>query len=69
MTWGSKGCTNMVDERLTLFLTKEARQEEIVERLRRLAKARKRSLNFVALEALLRYVEEEEKRLDKLVPD
>jgi len=34
-----------------------------------LAKGRERSLNFIALEALLRYVEKEEEAARRFIPD
>lgn len=45
---------------ITIYVAKDRRDEKPIERLQRLAKKRKRSMNFVALEAILRYLEEEE---------
>jgi predicted transcriptional regulator len=47
------------DWQLTVYIPKELRKEDPIEKLRRLAKARRRSLNFLAVEALLSYLERE----------
>jgi len=48
-------------EHLTIYLTKEARQQRLLERLRRAARKQRRSLNFLVIEALKRYLEELER--------
>ena len=45
---------------LTIYIPKELRGERPLERLRELAKRRKRSVNFLALEAILEYLRAQE---------
>jgi len=47
---------------LTIYVPKELRGEKILERLKHLAQKQRRSMNFLAVEALLKYLKEAEKR-------
>lgn len=47
-------------KQLSLYFSKEAQEQRLLERLEALARRRKRSLNFLVLEALARYLQEEE---------
>jgi hypothetical protein len=49
-------------EHLTIYLTKEARRQKLLERLRRAARKQRRSLNFLVIEALKRYLEDLERK-------
>jgi predicted transcriptional regulator len=46
---------------LTIYIPKALRRKNPLTRLRQLAKRQRRSLNFLAVEALLKYLEEQEK--------
>lgn len=43
---------------LTVYIPKEKRHEQLLERLRKIAWEQKRSLNFLVLEAVERYLNE-----------
>ncbi len=43
---------------LTVYIPKEKRHEQLLERLKKIAQAQKRSLNFLVLEAVERYLDE-----------
>ena len=45
---------------LSLYFSKEAQTQRLLERLEALARKRRRSLNFLILEALTRYLKAEE---------
>jgi|GEM_PF-1640972 len=45
---------------LSLYFSREAERQRLLERLEALARQRRRSLNFLILEALARYLQEEE---------
>lgn len=45
---------------LTIYVPKEMRGEKILERLKKLGEKQRRSMNFLALEALLKYLREAE---------
>jgi len=47
---------------LTIYVPKELREERILERLKKLGEKQRRSMNFLAVEALLKYLKEAEKR-------
>ncbi len=47
---------------LTIYVPKELRGEKILERLKQLAQKQRRSMNFLAVEALLKYLKEVEKK-------
>lgn len=49
-------------QQLTLYIPKKLRQKRLLERLRRLAQQHRRSMNFLALEALAKFLEEVERR-------
>jgi len=52
-------------KQLSLYFSKEARTQRLLERLEALARRRRRSLNFLILEALARYLQEEEKETEE----
>ncbi len=43
---------------LTVYIPKEKRHEQLLKRLRKIAQEERRSLNFLVLEALERYLDE-----------
>lgn len=43
---------------LTVYIPKEKRHEQLLERLRKIAREQKRSLNFLVLEAVEKYLDE-----------
>ncbi len=47
-------------KQLSLYFSKEAQGQRLLERLQALARRRRRSLNFLILEALTRYLKAEE---------
>ena len=47
------------DWQLTVYIPKGLRKEDPIAQLRQLAKARRRSLNFLAVEAIRSYLERE----------
>ena len=47
---------------LTIYVPKDLRQERPLERLRKLARQRRRSLNFLVLEAILHYLRAQESK-------
>ena len=47
-------------KQLSLYFSKEAQGQRLLERLQALARRRRRSLNFLILEALTRYLKVEE---------
>lgn len=48
--------TEYKPERFTIAITKEVRDTDLMKRLKRLAKGRKRSMSFVVVEALQEYL-------------
>jgi len=46
---------------LTIYIPKEKRQDKLMERLRKLAQKQRRTVNFLVIEAILKYLEEAEK--------
>lgn len=46
------------DWQLTVYIPRELRRDDPIARLKRLAKQRQRSLNFLALEAIRQYLHE-----------
>lgn len=51
---------------LTVYIPKEKRHEQLLERLKRIAQGQRRSLNFLVLEAVEKYLEqiEQSRRTD-----
>jgi predicted transcriptional regulator len=47
------------DWQLTVYIPKELRKMDPIEKLRQLAKAQRRSLNFLAVEAILSYLKQQ----------
>ena len=47
------------DWQLTVYIPKELRRMDPIEKLRKLAKAQRRSLNFLAVEAILNYLKQQ----------
>ena len=45
---------------ITIYLPQKHRESKVLERLRKLAEKHDRSVNYLAVEALLEYVEREE---------
>jgi predicted DNA-binding protein len=43
---------------LTVYIPKEKRHEQLLERLRKIARQERRSLNFLVLEAVEKYLDE-----------
>ncbi len=43
---------------LTVYIPKEKRHQQLLERLKKIAQQQKRSLNFLVLEAVERYLDE-----------
>lgn len=43
---------------LTVYIPKKKRHEQLLERLRKIAREQKRSLNFLVLEAVEKYLDE-----------
>ncbi|MCS7198461.1 MAG: hypothetical protein NZ930_07285 [Candidatus Bipolaricaulota bacterium] len=43
---------------LTVYIPKEKRHKQLLERLRKIAREQKRSLNFLVLEAVEKYLDE-----------
>lgn len=43
---------------LTVYIPKEKRHEQLLERLRKIAREERRSLNFLVLEAVEKYLDE-----------
>ncbi len=43
---------------LTVYIPKEKRHQQLLERLRKIAQEKQRSLNFLVLEAIERYLEQ-----------
>jgi len=48
--------TEYKPERFTIAITKEVRDTDLMKRLKRLAKGRKRSMSFVVVEAIQEYL-------------
>ena len=49
-------------ERITVYFPAWARKERLSERLEKLAQDRRRTISFLAADAILRYVQAEEKK-------
>jgi len=49
-------------ERITVYFPAWARKERLLERLEKLAQDRRRTVSFLAADAILRYVQAEEKK-------
>ena len=49
-------------ERITVYFPAWAREKHLLERLEKLAQDRRRTISFLAADAILRYVEAEEKK-------
>jgi len=49
-------------DKLSIYVPQEKRQYQPIERLTKLAKKRDRSVNYLVVQAILEYVEREEKR-------
>lgn len=47
----------MITDRFTVFIGKEARDTDLPERLKRIAKKRRRSMSFIVVEAIEEYLE------------
>ncbi len=47
---------------LTVYIPKEKRHEQLLERLKKIAQEQKRSLNFLVLEAVEKYLNELEEK-------
>lgn len=56
----------MITDRFTVFVGKEVRDTDLLERLKRLAKGRKRSLSFVVVEAMQEYLERHSEDKEKV---
>jgi predicted transcriptional regulator len=52
---------------LTIYIPKGLRQERPLERLRKLARQRRRSLNFLVLEAILHYLRAQESKQNAII--
>ncbi len=52
--------TNKEQWQLTVYVPKDLRREKPLERLRKLARQQRRSVNFLALEAILQYLRTQE---------
>jgi predicted transcriptional regulator len=52
---------------LTIYVPKGLRQERPLERLRKLARQRRRSLNFLVLEAILHYLRAQESKQNAII--
>ncbi len=50
---------------LSIYIPKQAQAERLIGRLEELARKRRRSLNFLVLEAIARYLEEEAEQPDR----
>jgi predicted transcriptional regulator len=46
---------------LSVYIPREARETRLIERLEELARRRRRSLNFLVIEAIARYLQEAER--------
>ena len=44
-------------QKITIYVSQEAREKSLLERLKVVAKAERRSLNWICLEALMLYVQ------------
>ena len=49
-------------DKLSIYVPQEKRQHQPIERLTKLAKKRDRSVNYLVVQAILEYVEREEKK-------
>lgn len=49
-------------ERISIYVPRSKREQKPLERLARLAKKRDRSLNYMVIQAILEFVEREEKK-------
>ncbi len=47
---------------ITIYVPQKHQENQILERLQQLAKKRDRSVNYLAVQAILEYVEKEEKK-------
>lgn len=54
---------------LTIYVPKGLRREKPLERLRKLARQRRRSLNFLVLEAILNYLQAQELKQSTIIPN
>lgn len=50
---------------ITIYLPQKHQNEEVLERLQKLAQKRDRSVNYLAVQAILEYLEKEEKKDSK----
>lgn len=54
---------------LSLYIPKQIRETGLIERLEALAKRQRRSLNFLIIEAIARYLQEEKGKGDSSIGD
>jgi predicted transcriptional regulator len=52
----------MTMDKLSIYVPQDKRQFRLIERLNKLAKKRDRSVNYLVVQAILEYVEREEKK-------
>lgn len=50
---------------ITIYLPQKHQNEQVLERLQKLAQKRDRSVNYLAVQAILEYLEKEEKQEKK----
>jgi len=53
---------NSVRATITIYLPQKYQNEQVLERLQELAQKRDRSVNYLAVQAILEYLEQEEKK-------
>ncbi len=52
----------MTTDKLSIYIPQDKRQLRLIERLSKLAKKRDRSINYLVVQAIMEYVEREEKK-------
>lgn len=55
----------MLRDKLSIYIPQEKRKEKLVERLIQLAKRKDRSVNYLVVQAILEFVEREERKKDR----
>lgn len=49
-------------DKISIYIPQKKAQQNVIERLRRLAEKKDRSINYLVVEAILQYLEREEKK-------
>jgi len=66
LLFSNEGVDHMVEKKLrptfSIYIPKKAEEKKPVERLLRLSKKRDRSINYLVVEAILQYLDREEKK-------